>query len=142
MEEELDFWEDVWCGENPLRVTFRSSLYLLADSKGAMAAEVWDSTRGEGAWNPNFVRPFNDWELDIVQRFIGTINNKKVNMLEKDNLSWKIDGKGSFTIKVNFTPGGRNSHFCAHKAVVEQLCPPPPKKKLGSLHGKPGGEKC
>ena len=46
--------------------------------------------------------PFNDWELDTVQHFIGTINNKKVNLLEKENLSWKIDGKGSFTIKANF----------------------------------------
>ena len=58
-----------------------------------MAVEIWDATRGEGAWNPNFVRPFNDWELDTIQRFIGTINNKKVNLLEKDSLSWKIDGK-------------------------------------------------
>ena len=46
--------------------------------------------------------PFNDWELDTVQHFIGTINNKKVNLLEKYNLSWKIDGKGSFTVKANF----------------------------------------
>ena len=93
----IKFWEDVWCGENSLRVTF-PSLYLLVDSKGALATEVWNSTRGEGAWNPKFVQPFNDWELVIVQRFIGTINNKKVNLLEKDNLSWKIDGKGRFIV--------------------------------------------
>ena len=60
-----------------------SSLYLLADSKGALAAKVWNSTRGEGAWNPNFVRPFNDWELDTVWRFIGTINNKKSQFVGK-----------------------------------------------------------
>ena len=65
------------------------SLYLLADLKGAMAAKVWDFTRGEGAWNPNFVRPFNDWELDIVQHFIGTINNKKSQSV----------GKGQFKLE-------------------------------------------
>ena len=35
----IRFWKDVWCVENPLSVTF-PSLYLLADSKGAMATEV------------------------------------------------------------------------------------------------------
>ena len=84
----IRFWEDVWCGENPLRVTF-SSLYFLDDSKGAMAAEVWDSTRRAGAWNPNFVRPFNDWKLDTVQRLIGTINNKKS----------QYAGKGQFKLE-------------------------------------------
>ena len=44
----IRFWEDVWCGKNPLSVTF-PSLYLLAKSKGAMAVEIWDTTRGEDA---------------------------------------------------------------------------------------------
>ena len=74
--KRIRFWDDVWCGENPLSVTF-PSLYLLVESKGAMVAEVWDTTRGEGAWHPKFVRPFNDWELDTVQRLIGIIGNKK-----------------------------------------------------------------
>ena len=101
-----------------------------------MATEVWDSTRGEGAWNPNLVRPFNDWELDTVQRFIGTINNKKVNMLEKDNLSWKIDGKGSFTIKVNFTHLEGGTLIPVPTKLLWNSWPPPPppppqKKKVG-----------
>ena len=55
----VKFWEDLWCGERPLRVMF-PSLYALAESKTAMVAEVWDTTRGEGTWNPRFMRSFND----------------------------------------------------------------------------------
>ena len=55
----VKFWEDLWCGERPLRVMF-PSLYALAESKWAMVAKVWDTTRGEGTWNPRFMRSFND----------------------------------------------------------------------------------
>ena len=36
------FWEDTWCGSNPLYTTF-PHLYSLVDSKGANVAEVWDA---------------------------------------------------------------------------------------------------
>ena len=58
------------------------SLYALADSKRAMVVEVWDTTRGEGIWNPRFTRSFNDWEIDEVQNFINLISKKK-------KISWK-----------------------------------------------------
>ena len=65
------------------------SLFVLADSKGAMVADVWDSSRGDGVWNPRFMRSFNDWELDSVLNFIILINNTIVNHLERDSPFWK-----------------------------------------------------
>ena len=90
-----------------------------------MVAEVWDSTRGEGAWLPNFVRPFNDWESDTVQYFIGTISNKKVNLLEKDSLRWKIDGNGSFTVKANFTHLEGGTLISMPTKLLWNSCVPP-----------------
>ena len=78
----IKFWEDVWCGEDPLCESF-PSLNALVVSKGAMVAEVWEASRGEGVWNPRFIRAFNDWELEVVQNFIGLINTKKVNPIRK-----------------------------------------------------------
>ena len=46
------------------------TLYNLADPKGSRVANVWDNGRGEGAWNPNFIRPLNDWEVDEAQHFL------------------------------------------------------------------------
>ena len=65
----IKFWEDVWCGETPLRVSF-SSLYALADSKGVMRSELWENIGGNGVWNPKFNRRFNDWEL-VYSKFFG-----------------------------------------------------------------------
>lgn len=34
--------------------------------------------RGEGGWNPCFTRPFNDWEVDCVERFLVCLHGKRV----------------------------------------------------------------
>ena len=52
---------------------------LLAGSKWAMVAEVWDSTSGEETWNPRFMTSFNDWEIDEIHNFINLTNKKKIN---------------------------------------------------------------
>ena len=54
---------------------------------------------GGGAWDPKFLRPFNDWELDAIQEFIGLTSNNKISSLEKDKLIWKGDESGCFTVK-------------------------------------------
>ena len=78
------------------------SLYAFAGSKRAMVVEVWDTTRGEGTWNPRFTRSLNDWEIDEVQNFINLISRKKINRLETDRLLSKGDKNGIFSIKANF----------------------------------------
>ena len=94
------FWEVNWCGEGPLREAF-PALYLLADSKGAKVAEVWDSSRGERVWSPVFVRPFNDWEVEEVQNFLNLVNNCRVNQEENDRLVWKGDKNALYFVKAN-----------------------------------------
>ena len=49
---------------------------------------------GGGAWDPKFMRSFNDWEMEVVQEFIGVTSNIKISSLEKDKLSWKGDELG------------------------------------------------
>ena len=50
--------------------------------------KVWE-TLGEGGWNPRFVRHFNDWEMEVIQEFINTIQNKRILPIVKANLVWK-----------------------------------------------------
>ena len=47
----IRFWEDTWCGELPLCVTF-PTLYNIAGTRKAMVEEVWDLSNFFGAWNP------------------------------------------------------------------------------------------
>ena len=49
--------------------------YSLADSKEAKVKEVWETSGEEGGWNPCFERPFNDWEMESVEDFIGVIRD-------------------------------------------------------------------
>ena len=42
---KIRFWEDTWCGRQPLCDAFRD-LYSIAGSKGAKAAEIWVSEDG------------------------------------------------------------------------------------------------
>ncbi|RVW27814.1 putative mitochondrial protein [Vitis vinifera] len=63
------FWEDRWCRDKALSLSF-PSLYALVTSKEAWVAEVWDATGEDGGSNPRFSRPFNDWEMEMVERFI------------------------------------------------------------------------
>ena len=78
------------------------ALFALVDSKGALVADVWGTSKGEGGWNLIFVRSFNDWELDSVQHFICLINSMKVDLLERDGLFWKGDKNGIYIVKENY----------------------------------------
>ena len=51
-DRKITFWEDTWCGRQPLCDAFLD-LYSIADSKGARED-------GKGAWDPKFLRSFND----------------------------------------------------------------------------------
>ena len=44
--KRVRFWEDAWCRQNPLCITFLA-LYSIANSKRAKVVEVWDFL-GEG----------------------------------------------------------------------------------------------
>ena len=50
------FWEDHWCGFEPLKTTF-PNLYIMAGSKGAFVADCWDLEGVAGGWNLRFLGP-------------------------------------------------------------------------------------
>ena len=74
----------------------------IACSKGAMAADLWVVQGGLGAWDPKFLRPFNDWEMDAIQAFIGLTSNSFMTFMLKDKMIWKGDVSGCFTVKAYF----------------------------------------
>ena len=84
-DRKIIFWEDTWYGRQPLCEAF-PDLYSIADSKEAKAVEIWVREDGGGAWDPKFLRSFNDWELEAIQEFIEVTSNIIISPLEKDNL--------------------------------------------------------
>ncbi|RVW99876.1 LINE-1 reverse transcriptase-like [Vitis vinifera] len=76
--EKVKFWKDKWCETIPLSEAF-PSLFALASNKEAWVNEVW-TTEGEwgGSWNPCFNRPFNDWELEEVERLFCCLGGRRL----------------------------------------------------------------
>ncbi|RVW45049.1 rRNA-processing protein UTP23-like [Vitis vinifera] len=97
MAKRVRFWKDIWCGNIPLCEAF-PSLYDLSVSKDAWVADCWDSMGEEGGWTPRFFRPFNDWEMEEVERFLSTIQGKRLNADVEDRMVWKETKNEIFTV--------------------------------------------
>ena len=70
------------------------------------------------------MRPFNDWELDAIQEFIGLTSNNKISSLEKDKLIWKGDESGCFTVKGYFNQlEGGSPYNVPYKMLWNSLIP-------------------
>ena len=63
-----------------------SYLFALAESKEAWVVDVWHSSGEEGGWNPHLLRPFSDWEVDLVEHFIDAIQGKKMILKVEDTV--------------------------------------------------------
>ena len=66
------FWLDLWCGSTTLSMSF-SDHFEMAVNKNETVAEVWDHSVGNRSWKLNFLRAFNDWELDQVANLLCTL---------------------------------------------------------------------
>ncbi|KAJ9682276.1 hypothetical protein PVL29_018248 [Vitis rotundifolia] len=97
--KKVSFWKDKWCGTTPLCEVF-PSLFALTISKEARVNEVWtaEGERG-GSWTPRFNRPFNDWELEEVERLLCCLDGKKVRVDEEDRVRWMDSKDGDFLVK-------------------------------------------
>ena len=50
----------------------------MASLKGDKVVDLWEVTGTGGGWNFRFERHFNDWELEVAQRFICTVSTKSL----------------------------------------------------------------
>lgn len=61
--------------------------------------DVWDPTIEGGRWAPMFSRSFNDWELDIMKRFLSRIQQKRVSRDLEDRVLWTVTKYRKFSVK-------------------------------------------
>ena len=99
--KRVRFWKDTWCGNTPLCEAY-PSLFDLAVSKDARVADCWDSMGEVGGWNPRFLRPFNDWEVEEVERLLLIIQGKRLNADLEDRMVWNETKDGIFSVKSCF----------------------------------------
>ena len=78
------------------------TLFNLAVHKDARVVDVCDSSREEGGWSPVFLRPFNDWEMEEVERFLHCLVNKKIRLLQEDRLLLKESRTNDFSVSLMY----------------------------------------
>ena len=67
-------------------------------TKKAWVADFWNP-RSEGVgWTLIFSRAFNDWELDLVERFLQMIQVIRVHRDVDDRMIWKTMRCGNFSV--------------------------------------------
>ena len=76
-----------------------NTLILLATNKEILVANVWESSGEDGGWSPCFSRPFNDWEVEDIQRFLQAIQVKSVHPNQEDLMLLKETKDGTFSVK-------------------------------------------
>jgi len=79
------FWNDVWCGDRPLRTLFLD-LFRITGLKYAAVQEVVSWNGDISHWNLTFVRNLNDWEKDSICNLLGVLVGKKVLSQGKDKI--------------------------------------------------------
>ncbi|RVW54190.1 Transcription initiation factor TFIID subunit 5 [Vitis vinifera] len=94
----VQFWKDNWCGNFTLCNSF-PFLYAFASYKEAWLVELWDHSGEKGVWSPSFSRPFNDWEVEEVERLLLTIRGRRLNPLLEDRMLWKETKDEIFSVK-------------------------------------------
>ena len=134
----LGFWKDPWCNETVLCNEF-PTFFNLADHKDARVVDVWDSSREEGGWSPVFLRPFNDWEMNEVERFLHFLVNQKVRPFQEDRLVLKESKTNGFSVSLMY----RKLRYSIPtdfpwRSIWNPIVPP----KMGFLRGKLPGVRC
>ena len=86
-------------------------------------------------WNPLFARPFNDWEMGMVEAFICAVQNKRIRNLVKDRLVWKQSKDEAYSVKSSFRFLESGNQSSIPTNLIWNPCVP------FSLLGKLGGAK-
>ena len=71
----------------------------LMHSNEARVANLKVRSNERGVWIPNFSKPLNDRDIEIVQCFLTRLQDKVVVVEGEDKVSWVKTKSGSFFVK-------------------------------------------
>jgi len=94
----IRFWDDVWCGEVPLKEAF-PVLYDIARDKDALVEDHLVVVSGSYQWDVSFFRAAHDWEVDVLASFFSLLYSSRANYDGEDKLWWSPSHKGKFDVR-------------------------------------------
>jgi hypothetical protein len=93
------FWHDKWCGDGSLKDEF-PLLFKCYRDREAFIDSLYSRVNGVETreWHLQFVRNFNDWEMDMVAAFFNRIHAKSPVHESEDVLKWSLKKNRTFDI--------------------------------------------
>ncbi|RVW43975.1 putative mitochondrial protein [Vitis vinifera] len=74
-------------------------LWKETNKEDAWVVDYWDPMGEEGGCIPHFLRPFNDWGVEEVERLLSSIQGKRLDADGEDRMLWKETKNEIFTVK-------------------------------------------
>jgi len=94
----IRFWDDVWCGEMPLKEAFPGLFDIVCDKNSFVAAHLI-MERGSFQWDVRFIRAAHDWEVDVLTSFFTLLYSTSLDRDGEDKLWWSPSRKGKFDVR-------------------------------------------
>jgi hypothetical protein len=98
--DKVRFWHDKWCGDRSLKDDF-PHLFEYSRDREALIDSLFSRSNGVETreWQFQFVRNFNDWEVDMVAAFFSLIHSKAPVHEADDVIKWSLKKNGTFDIR-------------------------------------------
>ena len=98
--DKVRFWHDKWCGDHSLKDDF-PHLFECSRDREALIDSLFSRSNGVETrkWQLQFVRNFNDWEVDMVAAFFNLIHSKSPVHESDDVIKWSLKKNGTFDIR-------------------------------------------
>ena len=96
--EKIRFWSDIWVNERSLKDCF-PRMYALSNRKTGLVHEFGKWINHGWKWDISLRREVFDWEVYQWNEFMKVISTMVPNHARQDQLVWKFDSKGFFTVK-------------------------------------------
>jgi hypothetical protein len=120
----IRFWDDVWCGDRPLKEAF-PGLFNIARLKEASIADNVERANGVSQWNIQFLRLIHDWEVEVLASFYHCLYSCKLREDGGDKLWWVPSRKGGFEVKSFYRAlSGHGSISFPWKSIWRSKAPP------------------
>ena len=102
------------------------NLFNMAAHKEVLVADVWDFSRAEGGWSLVFVKDFNDWEMEEVERFLQILYRRKIMPHQEDQLLLKGAKEAVFSTRLMYKKMVQSPHPVAFPScsIWNPIVPP------------------
>ena len=95
--------------------------------------------RAEGGQSSVFVRDFNDWEMEEVERLLQFLHKSKIRPYQEDRLLVKGAKGHNFSVRIMYRQLDHSPPIAfPFRSIWNPIVPP----KIGFLHGKRPGVRC